>query len=83
MDVSLLTAGLESETKKDSPKVAAWVSNCSSPKNFLLYSRRHVRSRLELMAGGRVRIAVEGFVTRGRVGDGCDLCKRGGVGLVP
>ena len=61
---SLLSAGMESETKKDSPRAAVWASNCSLPRNFLLYSRRHVRSWVHVIAGGGVPDAGAGAATR-------------------
>jgi len=51
--VSLLTDILERERKNDSPNAAAEASKCASPRNFLLYSWSVVRSRPDVMFGGK------------------------------
>ena len=55
--LSLLTDKEERDRKNDSPKVAAEASKCLSPKNFLLYSWRLVRSHLDKMFGGKEGLA--------------------------
>jgi hypothetical protein len=51
--VSLLTDMSERDKKNDSPSMAAEALKCASPRNFLLYSWSAVRSRLDVMSGGK------------------------------